>query len=66
MNKEEQLLKDKLARGGFTYKPNAFSNYIGFGSNKKAKLNPSDYSNLGAFKKAGGTNQAWFKAQKEK
>lgn len=66
VNKEEQLLKDKLARGGFTYKPNTFSNYIGFGSNKKAKLNPADYSNLGAYKKAGGTNQAWFKAQKEK
>ena len=66
VSREDALLRDKMLRAGFTYKPNAFSKYIGFGSNENSTLNPANFKSLGEFKRAGGTKEAWFKYYKGK
>jgi hypothetical protein len=61
LKREEELLQNNMDKYGFEYQPNAFQKYIALDKPKSAKLNPADYNNLGAFRRAGGSRQEWFK-----
>lgn len=65
---EEKLIQGKMKRAGFNYRPNMFVNYIGLSSPSQAKVkkpNPANYTNLGAFRNAGGDAKDWFAYMKK-